>query len=121
MPSATFVCHFERWEAEPFECGENHRFCILRRDTALVRKVRGTPAKRPAGEQKRRMIARTQMLLLSVTLNAPVNDILLGKLSASGVIFPADEGTPAVGAGLIKIPFSGKAGAFRTGALILER
>jgi hypothetical protein len=48
------------WKAEPFECGENHRFCILRRDTALVRKVRGTPAKRPAGEQKRRMIARTQ-------------------------------------------------------------
>ena len=57
----------------------------------------------------------------TLSVNSPVNDILLGKLSASGVIFPADEGTPAVGAGLIKIPVIGKKGSFRTGALILER
>ncbi len=34
------------------------------------------------------------------------------------IIFPADEGTPFVGAGLIKILFSGKVGAYWTGAIV---
>jgi hypothetical protein len=45
----------------------------------------------------------------------------VGTLSASGVIFSADEETPSVGAGLVKIPVAGKVGAFRTGSVILER
>jgi len=48
--------------AKPFACGENRRFCILKRDTALVWKVRGTPEEQLAGEQKRRKISRTQKL-----------------------------------------------------------
>ena len=57
----------------------------------------------------------------TLSVKSPVGNILAGTLSASGVIFPADEGTKAVGAGLIKIPVTGKVGSFRTGALILER
>lgn len=57
----------------------------------------------------------------TLSVKSPVGDILAGTLSASGVIFPADEGTQAVGAGLVKIPVAGKVGAFRTGSVILER
>jgi hypothetical protein len=57
----------------------------------------------------------------TLSVNSPVSDILVGKLSASGVIFPADEGSSAVGAGLVKIPVTGKKGAFRTGIVILNR
>lgn len=57
----------------------------------------------------------------TLSVKNPVGDILAGTLSASGVIFPADEETPSVGAGLVKIPVAGKVGAFRTGSVILER
>ena len=57
----------------------------------------------------------------TLSVKNPVGDILAGTLSASGVIFPADEETPSVGAGLVKIPVTGKVGAFRTGSVILER
>ena len=57
----------------------------------------------------------------TISVRTPVGDILAGSLSASGVIFPADEGGSAVGAGLVKIPVTGKVGAFRTGTIILER
>ncbi len=50
-------------QAMPFECGENHRFCILMLETILVRKDRRSPAIRPVREPKRRMIARTQNAL----------------------------------------------------------
>jgi len=57
----------------------------------------------------------------TLSVNSPVSDILVGKLSASGVIFPADQGSSYVGAGLVKIPVTGKKGAFRTGIVILNR
>lgn len=57
----------------------------------------------------------------TLSVKSPVGDILAGTLSASGVIFPRDEEISAVGAGLVKIPVAGKAGAFRTGTMILER
>ena len=47
-------------EKEFLQGGENRRFWFLWRETASAWKVLGTPAKRPAGEQKRRRIARTQ-------------------------------------------------------------
>jgi len=57
----------------------------------------------------------------TLSVKTPVDDILAGTLSASGVIFPADQGSSVVGAGLVKIPVRGKVGAFRTGAMVLER
>jgi hypothetical protein len=57
----------------------------------------------------------------TLSVRTPVGDILAGSLSASGVIFPADEENPAVGAGLVRIPVTGKKGAFRTGIVILNR
>jgi hypothetical protein len=44
----------------------------------------------------------------TLSVKSPVNDIQLGGLSVSGVIFPVDERTPAVGAGLIKFLFQEK-------------
>ena len=57
----------------------------------------------------------------TLSVRTPVGDILAGSLSASGVIFPADEEGSVVGAGLVKIPVTGKVGAFRTGIVILNR
>jgi hypothetical protein len=57
----------------------------------------------------------------TLSVKSPVGDILAGTLSASGVIFPADQGSSVVGAGLVKIPVAGKVGSFRTGSVILER
>jgi hypothetical protein len=57
----------------------------------------------------------------TLSVRTPVGDILAGSLSASGVIFPADEEGSVVGAGLVKIPVTGKKGAFRTGIVILNR
>jgi hypothetical protein len=68
----------------------------------------------------RSMLSGNQRSFL-ISLAEAQHDILLGKLSANGVIFPADVETPFVGAGLIKIPVTGKADSFRTGAVILER
>lgn len=56
----------------------------------------------------------------AITLKTPVGDFLAGKLTASGIVFPANEESTVVGAGLVKIPVTGKKGAFRTGIVILN-
>jgi hypothetical protein len=52
---------------------------------------------------------------------ASTSGILAGKAAVSGVLLPAAAVEGVVGAGLIKIPMAGRAGAFRTGAVVLSR
>jgi hypothetical protein len=52
---------------------------------------------------------------------ASASGILAGKAAVSGVLLPAAAVEGVVGAGLIKIPMAGRAGAFRTGAVVLSR
>jgi hypothetical protein len=52
---------------------------------------------------------------------ASASGILAGKAAVSGVLLPAAAVEGVVGAGLVKIPVAGRAGAFRTGAVVLSK
>lgn len=57
----------------------------------------------------------------SLDVAASASGIVAGKAPVSGVLFPAAELDEIVGAGLVKIPVTGRAGGFRTAAVVLSR
>ena len=56
----------------------------------------------------------------TLTLATAIGDIRVGRITAAGIVFPLDEESGAVGAGVIKIPTTTRTGAFRTGRLVLR-
>jgi hypothetical protein len=54
-------------------------------------------------------------------VSASTSGILAGNAPVSGVLFPVGEDESVVGGGLVKIPVAGRAGAFRTGAVVLYK
>ncbi len=65
--------------------------------------------------------AKTGSFSGTLDVAASASGILAGKASVSGVLLPAAAVEGVVGAGLVKIPVAGRAGAFRTGAVVLSR
>jgi hypothetical protein len=56
----------------------------------------------------------------TLTLATAIGDIRVGRITAAGILFPVDDESGAVGAGVIKIPTTTSTGAFRTGRLVLR-
>jgi hypothetical protein len=65
--------------------------------------------------------AKTGSFSGTLDVAASNSGILAWKASVSGVLLPAAAVEGVVGAGLIKIPVAGRAGAFRTGAVVLSK
>jgi hypothetical protein len=65
--------------------------------------------------------AKTGSFSGTLDVAASTSGILAGKASVSGVLLPAAAVEGVVGAGLVKIPVAGRAGAFRTGAAVLSQ
>lgn len=72
----------------------------------------------PMASWKGLMVAKTGGFTGTLGVVASNTGIITGSAPVSGVLFPT-LGSKNVGAGLVKIPISGRVGEFRTGAIIL--